>query len=215
MSGAFQYRPKFVDIRIRPPKPEEEAAKEDVLHLKPGEKVCEWPDCSRAGAAKAPKSRDLPGEFYWFCQPHAGQYNKGWDFFAGMSEGEIRRRREDEQSTGGRPTWQFKASRFSREASSSTNKADGGPAYSDPFGMFGSRRPQAEAVPVRNLGKLERQALADLDLDDTADKEKIRSRYKELVKRCHPDSNGGDRGAEDRLQRVLKAYKSLRKSGLA
>ena len=109
MSGAFQYRPKFVDIRIRPPKPEEEAAeaaaREDVFRLKPGEKECEWPGCRKAGAAKAPKSRDMPGEYYWFCQPHAGEYNKNWDFFAGMSEGEIRRRREEESMTGGRPTW--------------------------------------------------------------------------------------------------------------
>ena len=39
MSRAFQYRPKFVDIRVRPPKPEEEeAAEHDVTRLKPGEK---------------------------------------------------------------------------------------------------------------------------------------------------------------------------------
>ncbi|MDB5454252.1 MAG: molecular chaperone DnaJ, partial [Caulobacteraceae bacterium] len=33
MSGAFQYKPKFVDIRVRPPKPEEEAAAQDVNAL--------------------------------------------------------------------------------------------------------------------------------------------------------------------------------------
>ncbi len=222
MADVFQYRPKFVDIRVRPPTPEEEesrAANDDVLRLKPGEKPCQVPGCSRAADAKAPKSRDMPGEFYWFCQPHAAEYNKNWNYFAGMSEGEVRRQQE-ERATGGRPTWQFKASRFSREAASfaakfGMGKADAG-GYSDPFGMFGGRKPDhAAAAPTRHLGKLERQALADLDLDDMADKAQIRVRYTELLKRCHPDANGGDRSAETKLQRVIKAYKTLKKAKLA
>ena len=220
MSGAFQYRPKFVDIRVRPPKPGEEeaqeAARDDVFRLKPGEKRCEWPECCRPGQARAPKSRDLPGEFYWFCQSHAGEYNKNWNYFAGMSEGEVRRRQEEEVVTGGRPTWQFKASRFSREAAAFAAKVGKGEGFGDPFGMFGGRKPaQEQAAPDRRLGKLERQALADLDLDDSANREAIRARYKELVKRTHPDANGGDRSAEGRLQRVLRAYKALQKAKLA
>jgi curved DNA-binding protein CbpA len=42
----------------------------------------------------------------------------------------------------------------------------------------------------------------------------IRARYTELVKRCHPDANGGDRSAETKLQRVIKAFKTLRAAGL-
>jgi hypothetical protein len=216
MSSVFQYRPKFVDIRVRPPKPgEEEDVAEDVLRLKPGEKRCEWPSCPQKAAAKAPKSRDLPGEFYAFCREHAGEYNRNWDYFAGMTEQEMRRYHE-EAAVGGRPTWQFKASRFSREAAAFASKVGTGEGYFDAFNLFGPRRRPSEADrPERRLGKLERQALADLDLDDTADKEKIRARYAELVKRCHPDANGGDRSAETRLQRVLKAYKTLKKAKLA
>jgi DnaJ-class molecular chaperone len=58
-------------------------------------------------------------------------------------------------------------------------------------------------------------AFADLDLDVGADAETIKKRYTELLKRCHPDNNGGDRSAEDKLQRVIKAYKVLKKHGLA
>ena len=43
----------------------------------------------------------------------------------------------------------------------------------------------------------------------------IRARYKDLLKRCHPDMNGGDRSAEHKLQRVIKAYKTLQKAGMA
>ena len=215
MSGAFQYRPKFVDIRVRPPKPEEEAQANDVHALKPGERACDHPGCRAAATARAPKSRDMLNEHYWFCQPHAAEYNKQWDFFAGMSEGEIRKR-QAQSAVGDRPTWQFKASKFSREAAGAAHGFGKGEGYADPFSLFGaSSRPQAKAEPARRLGKLERNALADLDLDEDADGPTIRARYIELVKRTHPDSNGGDRSAEHKLQRVIKAYQTLKKAKMA
>lgn len=207
MSGAFQYKPRFKDIRVRPPR-EGEA---DVHALKEGERRCDHPGCLTAATAKAPKSRDLLGEFYWFCQPHAAQYNKSWDFFAGMSEGEVRARREDEAVTGGRPTWQFQAGKFSREAAAFA--AGAGRAFNDPLGIIRAAQRKAESqAGGRKLGKIERNALADLDLGEAATSAQIRVRYTELVKRCHPDANGGDRSAEHKLQRVLKAYKTLQKS---
>jgi len=217
MARAFQYKPKFLDIRVRPPKPEEEAAEQDVNALKPGERPCDNPGCRLAATARAPKSRELLSEHYWFCQAHAAEYNRHWDFFAGMSEGEIRRRQEDEMSTGGRPTWDFKASANSRETGARYARAGRGKAgFADPFNMFGpNARTAAPDAPVRHLGRLERNALADLDLPDAADAPTIRARYTELVKRCHPDANGGDRSAEDKLQRVIRAYQTLRKSGMA
>ena len=213
MSRAFQYRPKFVDIRVRPPKPGEEEAKADVNALKPGERPCDHPDCRLAGATKAPKSRQLMDEHYWFCTAHAAEYNRSWDFFAGMNEGEIERQRA-QAATGDRPTWSFEASRRSREAAAARAGAER--AFNDPLGLFAAARRRAEAAEVeRRIGKIERNALADLDLDATAQAATIRERYIELVKRCHPDSNGGDRSAESKLQRVIKAYQVLKKAKLA
>jgi hypothetical protein len=214
MARAFQYKPKFVDIRVRPPKPEEEEEAARVNELKPGERPCEHPDCRQPATAKAPKSRERLNEHYWFCQPHAAEYNRSWDFFAGMSAAEIERRRA-EAATGERPTWQFRASKFAREAASFAAGAQSA-RYSDPLGVFRAARgrPAAEPAPARNLGRLERGALADLDLTEDATGPEIRTRYTELIKRCHPDTNGGDRSAEHKLQRVLKAYKILRQAKL-
>jgi len=212
MSSAFQYRPRFVDIRVRPPKPEEEAQAADVNALKPGERACDHAGCRAPATARSPKSRDLPGEHYWFCQPHAAEYNRNWNFFAGMSEGEIRARQTEEFFTGGRPTWSVKAGPRNREAAAARGH------FGDPFGLFGAAQARAEAdraAQEQRLGKLERMALADLDLDATANAAKIRARYTELVKRCHPDANGGDRSAEHKLQRVIRAYKTLQKAKLA
>ena len=209
MSGAFQYRPKFVDIRVRPPREEEE----DVHALKPGERRCEHPGCLQTASAKAPKSRERMDEHYWFCQPHAAEYNRGWDFFAGLNEGQVEQARE-RAASGDRPTWEFKASRHSREAAAFA--AGTGRAAADPLGLLRNarRRAEAEAQAGRKLGRLERNALADLDLPDSATGPQIRTRYADLIKRCHPDTNGGDRSAEQKLQRVLKAYKQLRQAKL-
>lgn len=217
MPGAFQYRPKFVDIRVRPPAQEEDLRAEDVHALKPGERACDHPGCRRAATARAPKSRDLLHEHYWFCQPHAAEYNRNWNFFAGLSEDEIRRRQEDELKTGGRPTWEMKAGRMSRESAAFVHKfAKGQGGYKDYHELFGgqARHGRAPEPEARRLGKIERNALADLDLDENADGPRIRARYTELVRRLHPDTNQGDRSGEHRLQRVIRAYQALRKAGM-
>ncbi|MFC3068963.1 J domain-containing protein [Phenylobacterium soli] len=216
MPGAFQYKPKFVDIRVKPPRPDEPAA-EDVHALKPGERACDHAGCRRAATARAPKSRELMHEHYWFCQEHAAEYNRNWNFFAGMSEGEMRAFQKDEMFTGGRPTWEMKAGKFSREAAAFNHRFHRGEGYRDPFNMFGRGGAHAQARPepeARSLGKLERNALAELDLEDSADGAKIRGRYTELVRRLHPDANGGDRAGEGRLQKVIRAYQTLRKAGM-
>jgi hypothetical protein len=213
MTGAFQYRPKFVDIRVRPPKPDEDARDEDVNALKPGERACDHPGCRRAAQTRAPKSRDLLNEHYWFCTPHAADYNRHWDFFSGMNDAQVRAYQAG-AATGERPTWAFEASRRSREAMAARSSTDR--AFADPFGLFAAARRRAEqAAQERKIGKIERGALADLDLDATAQPQAIRARYIELVKRCHPDANGGDRSAEHKLQRVIRAYQALRKAKMA
>ena len=218
MPGAFQYKPKFRDIRVRPPSKEEEAARaaeRDVHQLKPGERACDFPGCRAAATARAPKSRDMLDEHYWFCLPHAAEYNRNWDFFAGMSEGEIRKRQQEEMFTGGRPTWEMKAGKLSREAAAFGAKFGTGQGYRDPFNMFGRGGTAPPPEPETRIGKIERNALAELDLEAGADAQKIRTRYTELVRRLHPDANGGDRAGEHRLQKVIRAYQALRKAGMA
>ena len=224
MPASFDYKPRFKDMRIKPPKAGEEAeAEADVLRLKPGEKPCDFPDCLKAATARAPKSRERLNDFYEFCQSHAAEYNKSWNFYAGMNEAQVRAAKENEAMTGGRPTWEMKAGKNSREAAAfaskmGTTRAEGAAgSWQDSFGLFG-RRVREQAVREEEglrIGKLERQALADLDLDLRTDKPGIKARYHELLKRFHPDLNQGDRGAEAKLQRVIKAYKTLKKAGLA
>jgi hypothetical protein len=209
MPGAFSYKPRFVDIRVKPPKAEEPGPK-GPRAAPASDRSCDHAGCRSLAATRAPKSRDLSGEHYWFCQAHAAEYNRNWNFFAGLSESEVTERIAEELVTGGRPTWSFKAGARNREAAAARG------AFSDPMGLFTekARKTGAAAAPECRLGKMEQAALLDLDLDPTADGPAIRVRYLELVKLCHPDANGGDRSAESRLQRVLRAYKTLQKAKL-
>ena len=218
MADDFSYTPRFRDMRIRPPK----AGEEDVRTLKDGERPCEWPECLKPATAKAPKSRENLEAHYHFCQPHAAEYNKRWNFFEGMTDAAQAQYRADAQ-TGHRPTWAFKASNASREAAAFAGKfgaggaGKGAGAYGDAFDLFGNGGTQsARAAPAgRSLGKLEQRAMQELDLELSADGPAVKARYLELVKRFHPDSNGGDRSSEGKLQRVIRAYKVLQKAKLA
>lgn len=203
MTDTFEYRPKFVDIRVKKP---DAAAPE----REPEDRPCDQIGCARAGQHRAPKGRDREGEFWHFCLEHVSDYNKRWDYFAGMSEGEFSAYLAGEE-TGHRPTWTFRSGKGDRLSAAMRGFQAG--RRRDPFGLFGAG--EAAAVsPKRRLTRLQALALEALSLDERAGAAEIRARYAELVKRWHPDSNGGDRGAEEHLQRVVQAYQTLKAGGL-
>ena len=86
-------------------------------------------------------------------------------------------------------------------------------ALRDPFNLFNEPRDRG-APRERKAKPLEAKALETLGLDAKATGQDIKARYKELVKRHHPDANGGDRGSEDRFRDVLQAYRVLKQAGL-
>ncbi len=204
MAEAFQYKPRFKDIRIKPPKDEPS----------PEERVCEWPGCRKHGDSRAPKSNDRLNDFYWFCQSHASEYNKSWNFFEGMSENSAQAFRES-ATYGHRPTWNWRNT-HSASAKASRASRDFADGFADPFGMFGDRRdPHKEAPKEKSMGRLQSKALETMGLDADADSGKVRRRYAELVKQFHPDANGGDRSSEEQLGRVIAAYQILKNAGMA
>jgi curved DNA-binding protein CbpA len=61
---------------------------------------------------------------------------------------------------------------------------------------------------------LQALALETLGLEQDAEPAAIRARYADLVKRLHPDSNGGDRSYETQLMKVIRAYQTLKSAGV-
>ena len=173
----------------------------------PGEdppRGCDHPGCEADGIHRAPRSRDSLNSYYWFCLEHARSYNAAWNFFAGMKQSEI----EDylhADLTWHRPSWPL-------GGAVRMNAAWKGDGLNDPFGAFGARAAGgngAAADESLETSAGDRQALAILNLSPSASAAEIKARYKELVKRLHPDVNGGDRQAEDQLKVVIEAYRVL------
>ena len=197
--GAAGYRPRFgKDIRIKP----------DAPARAPSARPCARKECKGEGAFRVPKSRERLNEHLWFCLEHAREHNETWDYFHGMSEPEIEAFVID-SVTGHRPTWPL-----GKRGAQPHGKPD--PKFRDAHRLFGDtyEEARANARGTRALTALQIRALDVLDLEADASLHQIKSRYKELVKRFHPDANGGDRGSEERLKRVIQAYGVLRASGL-
>lgn len=204
MSETFAYRPKFIDIRVKKP---DAAAKA----REPEERPCDHIGCKSAGLHRAPKSREHANQFWHFCASHAAEYNKRWDYFKGMTDAELDDYRKKEE-IGHRPTWTFRGGRGDRIAAAGRGKGMSGAG--DPFGMFGGDPNAAPVKSRRRLTRLQTLALEAMQLEENATGAQIRAKYAELVKRWHPDSNGGDRGAEQNLQKAIKAYQTLKAGGL-
>ncbi len=207
MSYGFEYKPRFVDIRIKPPKGE------DVPHAD-DKRQCDWASCPSEGVCRAPKGPDKLQDFYFFCPSHAAEYNKNWNFFAEMSETEVAAFQKAD-TLGHRPTWKMGSGARLRDAATRT-KSSWARGFADPFGLFGQGGERAKPdARERKLGRLEKRALDTLGLPRDADEKTVRARYTELVKQYHPDMNGGDRTSEQRLQGVIEAYQMLKKAGMA
>jgi DnaJ-class molecular chaperone len=72
------------------------------------------------------------------------------------------------------------------------------------------RRPSSEGSRKPRYGLAALKALDQLGLDDSVDMAVIKARYKDLVKRLHPDANAGDRSNEDKLREIIRAYNYLK-----
>jgi curved DNA-binding protein CbpA len=173
---------------------------------------CEHPGCTAAGEFRAPMGRLREGEYLRFCLDHVREYNASYNYFSGMSAEAMARYQRD-AAVGHRPTWTMER----REPRPPWQASDDPSRFADPFHVFGVQgnpRGPAEA-PKPRYGIAAKKALDQLGLDETADAETIRSRYKNWVKRLHPDANGGDRSLEDKLREIIRAYNYLKSVKLA
>jgi len=193
-------RPRFKsDIRIK---------KDNGRKVEQEFAPCGIPGCAKPGTSRVPKSRENLTEYVIVCAAHARAFNESWDFFKGMGDGDVQKFRE-EALFGHRPTWPM----GKRAARARTGQ--GNPEFHDGHAVLGEDgEPGHVRRPERQLTRLQVIAMDTLQLAHNATLLEIKARYKELVKRFHPDANGGDRTAEERLKQVIKAYGVLRASGL-
>ena len=184
--------------------------------------ACERQGCAKPGLYPAPKGRGHEGEYHRFCLEHVRDYNKSYNYFSGMPDDDVAKHQKDDL-VGHRPTWFVGVNSAARNRAVRSGERRNGFAHRfstlDPFGLFGAKAapagPGQQAESARPVRRAERKCLRLLNLEDSATKAEIKTRFKDLVKRHHPDRNGGDRTSEDKLREVIQAYNYLRQAGLA
>jgi len=177
----------------------------------PPERMCDHPGCACGGDFRAPRSRLELARYYWFCLEHVRAYNLAWNYYAGMSDGEIEAEiRRD--TVWQRPSWKL------------GERHGPGPRVRDPFGFYpnGERDRRGERSNGHQNGRgseaaaraasATEQAIAVFDLDPPFTPVRLKARYKVLVKQHHHDAHGGDKAAEEKLKIINQAYATLKAS---
>lgn len=190
-SGA-EWREWYDDARYAP-------APESATHS------CAVPGCGQPADYRAPKKRSEQSnegkDYYWFCLDHVVEYNKRYDYFDGMNEKELDEFQRN-AFTGHRPTWKM--------------GMQGG--LNHPNDMINEKMREllhGEAgAPVRRftLKPKFRKALETLQLEWPITPEALKTAYKALVKKTHPDLNPNDAEAETRFKEIAAAYQTMRKA---
>jgi len=164
------------------------------------EQLCDAPGCALPGEYRAPKSRTSLREFQWFCLGHVQAFNSSWDYYKGMSPGEIESQLRADASWQ-RPSWPL--GQLGKSARFEADIEEGLHAFS--FGSrSGNHQPALSAPPDL------REALDVLGLAWPVSLIDVKAKYKELAKRHHPDANGGDKESEEILKSINLAYANLR-----
>jgi len=178
-------------------------------------RTCAYAGCEETGEFRAPPedrlhAPDGPPQWRWFCLDHIRAFNQQYNFFKDMSAEEIHAAQRPYAG------WERETRAFSSAAASGTMPPRWSD-FSDPLDAIGARfKARMAEMAARQdgqpLSSEDRSALKTLGLPTNADRKALRSRYTELVRRFHPDHNGGDRRHEKALQDVIAAYTHLRKA---
>jgi hypothetical protein len=188
----------FDRIRVKPSEPPQRRADEPR---------CEHPGCLAPGPHRAPMGRLREGQYFCFCLDHVRAYNAAYNYFAGMSD-EAVAKYQKEATVGHRPTWSMGVNRAAKGHREEGQEPTA--SFVDSTGLYRGRAGGRGEPVTPRYGPAALKALDSLGLDESADAAAIKARYKELVKRLHPDANGGDRSSEDKLREIIRAYNYLR-----
>jgi hypothetical protein len=167
---------------------------------------CAVRGCPEPGEFKAPlqpANFDGPGSWQFLCLEHVREHNAKYNYFEGMSPDEIS---EAQSPVAG---WDRQTRAFAHAG------ADPAPSWSDfadPLDAISTRFRRSRQQAASRFNRAEQRALSVLGLGEDADLKAVRASYSKLVRRFHPDRNGGDRSHEARLGAVIEAYQLLKKA---
>ena len=160
-------------------------------------RVCHNPDCGELGTYPAPKSRDNLKEYFYFCIDHVRDFNKSWNYFEGLNEDELEV--EIRKSvTWDRPSWKFGTKTINHD-------------FQKAFKYFDQKK---EKVKDNVVNRKLSDAFKILGLNQDSNLKDLKTKYKMLAKKWHPDAqqNIEDKVNKDKFVIISNAYKLILKS---
>ncbi len=164
---------------------------------------CDETDCNELGEFLAPKSPNS-SEKYLFCIKHIKSYNKRWNFFAGKSQDEIYDYQKNDLFEG-KPTRPFS------NGSTSKIKFQFRFFFDKQKLKFRKKRKRFENKENYSLNEQIENSLKTLNLQPNFNEKQLKIRYKQLVKKYHPDVKNNLDNKEKKMKEINKAYKILQK----
>ena len=173
-------------------------------------KICDNTNCKNNGEYKAPKSRSNLNQYYFFCLKHIQEYNKSWDFYRGLSIDQIEFSMKKD-TVWDRPSWPLKGN--------PNNIAEQLSDFlSNDFSLLEKEKKIRDFLKNKltdeSLTKSESDSLKVLELKMPISVDKIKKKYKKLVKIFHPDVNANNKESEKKFKEITEAYNILLKKFL-
>ena len=164
--------------------------------------ICEWENCKKIGNYKAPIERDNSKVYKLYCLEHIKIFNKNWNYFENMDDEQI------EYFIKSDLTWHKSTKKFG--SSENFFNILWNNALEDKLNIFKSSN--FKDFKKTKVSQNDRDALQVMELSEDVKWEKIHQKFKELVKKYHPDKNHGDKRFEEKLKKITLAYSQLKKT---
>ena len=165
--------------------------------------ICDWNNCNNIGQYRAPIERDNSKKYRLLCLKHIKEFNKNWNYFEKMNDAEILEFIKSDM------TWHKPTQNFS--AQDNFFKILWNNALKEDLNKNGIDKNYAKIAQL-NFSNKDLKAFDILGLDVTINWENIRSKFKKLVKKFHPDMNSGNRKFEEKLKVITLAYTQLKRT---
>jgi len=165
--------------------------------------ICDWNNCNNIGEYKAPVEKDNSKKYRLLCLEHIKEFNRNWNYFENMNDSEIMEFIKADM------TWHKPTQNFS--AQDNFFKILWNNALREELNKNGVYNHKAKLAHF-NFSDRDLKAFEILGLEISINWENIRSRFKKLVKKFHPDMNSGDKKFEEKLKVITLAYTQLKRT---
>ena len=164
-------------------------------------RICDWNNCLELGEYKAPVEKDNSKNYRLLCLDHIKEFNKNWNYFAGMSDEEVVNFLKSDM------TWHKPTQGFS--SSDNFFKILWNNALNDGLNDLKFKK-HFKNTKEFSFNNNDIKAFSILEIAVGLKWDKIQEKFKKLVKKFHPDINAGDKKFEEKLKIITLAYTQLK-----